>query len=128
MENIRINFWLMNGIPPSDNLNAELILSSFLTGVDELKGERNKFSVFPNPMENACQFILNSEHADFVIMEIMNLQGILIRELYRGKVKIGETKFLWDGKDQNQNLVSPGIYLIGYRCSAEVKYLKIIKI
>lgn len=118
----------MNGTPPSDNLNSELVLSSFITGLDEQKGEHAKLSVFPNPMENVCQFVMNSDHTDFVVVEIMTIQGILVRELYHGNVKTGETKFKWDGKDENQIVVSPGIYLIGYKCKSEVKYLKIIKI
>ena len=118
----------MNGTPPSDMLNSELILSSFITGIDEQKSESAELSVFPNPMENKCQFIMNSDHPDCVVVEIMSIQGIVIRELYHGNVKTGETKFEWDGKDENQIFVSPGIYLIGYKSRSEVKYLKIIKI
>ncbi|MCF7920744.1 MAG: T9SS type A sorting domain-containing protein [Candidatus Cloacimonetes bacterium] len=84
----------------------------------------SKYSLtnYPNPFNpvTTISFELPENKADPVI-EIFNIKGQRVRELKmeNGKWKINSV--VWDGKDNNRNQVSSGIYL--YRLIADGKTL-----
>jgi len=127
-ENIRINLWLMNGFPPSDNLNAELILNSVTTNIRDMGFGKEKINIFPNPAEQGCVIDILSDRIKDLVIDIHDLHGRLIKEVYKGKSYVGSNRITWDGKDEYGKPVQPGIYLISFRDNLEIKYFKIIKI
>ena len=55
--------------------------------------------------------------AVFLQVEIFDMSGRLLRVLHRGRERIGNFQFSWDGRDTSQALVPPGLYL--YRVLVE---------
>ena len=54
-----------------------------------------------------------------VTIEIFDLSGRVIKEVFFGESPLGEYSHTWDGRDSADNLVAPGLYL--YRIDAEVQ-------
>jgi hypothetical protein len=127
-ENIRINFWLMNGLPPSNGLNAEHILNSFSTGLTEQADKYDPVRIFPNPFELGCVIEIPSNNDENSEVSIFNLQGKLIRTVFHGKLHPGVNKFEWDGRDGNGQAVTAGIYLVRIRDGLGTRYLKVVKV
>ena len=53
-----------------------------------------------------------------VSVEIFDLSGSLVREVYAGEDPLGEYSHAWDGRDRSNKLVPPGLYL--YRIVVDV--------
>lgn len=70
---------------------------------------------YPNPFNAGVQvqFSINSNYQ--VALEIYDVLGSKIRTLVNGNKSTGKYKTFWDGKDNNGETVSSGIYLIHLR-------------
>ena len=69
---------------------------------------------YPNPFTNSTtfSFTLNAEDAMNAKIEIFNIKGEKIKELFPNSVINRQpTTIFWDGKDENNKPVSGGIYL-----------------
>ena len=62
------------------------------------------FSVTQNAMSG-------SDGSSFVNLEIYNLKGQKVKTLIQGEISEGLQQVIWDGKDENDNPLSSGIYL-----------------
>ncbi len=127
-ENIRINFHLFSGTPPSDNQPAELILNSFMTTIDKHGDKNTHVSIFPNPVEQGCQIEILSERPKDIEIGIIDLQGKFLRKVFAGKLKVGSNRFEWNGRTENEKRIKPGLYLIYIREKSETNYYKIVKL
>ena len=52
-------------------------------------------------------------------LEIYDLSGRLVRRVYEGVDSVGEYSHAWDGRDDSNGLVPPGLYL--YRLVVDVQ-------
>jgi flagellar hook assembly protein FlgD len=50
--------------------------------------------------------------ADYVKIEIFDLFGRSIANLFNGKQTAGDQQMLWDGRDNAGNEVAPGFYIV----------------
>ncbi len=57
-----------------------------------------------------------------VSLEIYDLSGRLVRRVYEGEDSVGEYSHVWDGRDDSNGLVPPGLYL--YRLVVDVQSKK----
>ena len=87
------------------------------------------FQNSPNPFhpkieETKIHFLLPSQEK--LSLKIFNVKGQLVRNIYEGNLDKGN--FIWDGRDQNGEIVSDGIYLLTliHSNQSEVKRLIII--
>ena len=126
-ENIRINLWLYYGRPPTDNMNTELILNSFLTNIVTPENTGEEVRIFPNPFGQRCSIEIQSVGKDDMEIGIIDLQGSLIRQLFSGKLVAGLNRIEWDGKTPNAEIVKPGFYVLYLRDNAKARYFKILK-
>ena len=127
-ENVRINFWLLNGIPPSDNMQAELILNSFLTNTGEHGHESESVTIFPNPIESGCTMVIRFSVITETEIAVTDMYGNQICKVFSGKLVIGLHRFVWDGKNNQGQQIKPGLYLLHIRNNHETACFKIIKI
>jgi len=70
-------------------------------------------SVFPNPFNSStklCYLIPGNEKINISI-DIYDISGKLVRNLYTGSKGPGNHYTMWNGKDTNGNPVNTGIYL-----------------
>ena len=72
-----------------------------------------------NDAVNISYTLLRITTAVPVSIEIYDLSGALVKEVYSGEDSIGEYRRLWDGTDDQNELVPPGIYL--YRIRVDVQ-------
>jgi predicted RNA-binding protein with TRAM domain len=90
----------------SENDTADMVLATGLMGN------------FPNPFnpETTISFVV-ARHALPVQIEVYNIRGQLIRTLLDGSraLESGRHSVIWDGRDDNGNQVSSGIYLYRMR-------------
>lgn len=88
--------------------------------------ERIEIANYPNPFnpETTIRFQLNFNQP--VNLSIMNIKGQRVRTLINDYREAGEYRYIWDGKDDNGNLLPSGIYiysLAGEVCSVSGKML-----
>ena len=127
MENMRINFWLMNGLVPSDNKNAEVIFNSFVTGLAGYKVSNEPVKIFPNPVESGCTIEIHTKEIKDLEIDIIDLQGRMIRKVFGGKEIPMSTKIVWDGNTESEKPADPGLYIIRIREDFKTNYFRVIK-
>ncbi|MCI0554831.1 MAG: T9SS type A sorting domain-containing protein [Anaerolineae bacterium] len=119
-ENPRINLWLLNGIPPSDNMEVEVVIADFnydtITSIDE-KDEMRPMQYFlsqnyPNPFNPDTRIRYELPSTEKVKIAVYNVNGQLIRILFEGLQSAGRYVALWDGKNENGYQAASGIYLV----------------
>jgi VWFA-related protein len=66
---------------------------------------------YPNPFNPTTQITFGLGQAGFVRLEIFNVLGQRIRTLVNAETPAGEHTALWDGRDDNGQMVSSGVYL-----------------
>jgi gliding motility-associated-like protein len=74
----------------------------------------SEFSVFPNPFtpnddgfNDRVNFIIPDSVASEVVIKIFGIKGNRIKEISRST----DTILQWDGFDENNHLMQPGVYL-----------------
>lgn len=87
------------------------------------------FQNYPNPFNPITTIRYELATPSFVTLKIYNLKGQLIKNLLDGFTPAGINQVIWDGKDQNANAVSSGIYLYRLQsatgtCTAKMLLLK----
>ncbi len=69
-------------------------------------------SLAPNPFENLQQILLNLKHASDVSIKVVNLQGKEIAILHKGFLAQGSHTINWNGQNNANQPVNPGLYFI----------------
>lgn len=121
---------------PAYSNNGRLVAFAGVTGISAAKrgpsnldGAPSQFSLsqnYPNPFnpETVIRFEL-SEPGDLTI-RVFNALGEEVRTLVSGYYQAGEYTVLWDGRDENGQAVSSGIYLYQLRAADIVEVRKMV--
>ena len=72
---------------------------------------------FPNPFNPTTNIAFDLPKNDHVVLEIFDLQGRHIVTLLNEQLNAGVHSLTWNGRDQNDNLVTSGIYLCTVKTS-----------
>jgi hypothetical protein len=96
-------------------------LVTYLINMNDLPIDQNEivispkynFSNHPNPFNPSTEisFTLTTENVESVKIEIYNIKGQKVKQLFRGQLPTGKHSFVWNGKDENDKVVSSGVYL-----------------
>ena len=104
--------------------NMPIRFSPSLTSVREIHGtddnRPSEFSLsqnYPNPFNPSTNIEFGLSKAAHVKLDIFNIVGQKVRTLVDEEMKAGKYVVDWDGKDEQGNSVSSGIYF--YRMKAE---------
>jgi hypothetical protein len=81
-------------------------------GIDENAKKVSYIKTYPNPFSNDLNITYTLSDADIVKVEINDLFGRTITELFHGKQSRGDQQIQWDGRDNGGNEVPPGLYMI----------------
>jgi hypothetical protein len=76
-------------------------------------------SAFPNPMQTETVIRFGAPAPGRVSVDVFDVQGRRVRRLLDGPVAAGVQRAAWDGRDENGELVSPGIYFGRVQGAAE---------
>jgi hypothetical protein len=71
-------------------------------GTEEIK-------IYPNPFDTNLRIEISISQGQQLNCEIFDITGKLIRTLYKG-ISEGQQLLIWDGKDDRNHDVSPGVY------------------
>ena len=72
---------------------------------------------FPNPINPTTNITFDLPNNDNVVLEIFDLQGRHIVTLVNEQLNAGVHSVTWNGRDQNDILVTSGIYLCTVKTS-----------
>ncbi len=81
--------------------------------VDDRQMKPDKFYLvqnYPNPFNSATTIIFNLAAETLVNLNIYDSMGRLVTTLAAQKLRAGEHRFIWDGKDNQGNLLASGLY------------------
>ncbi len=82
----------------------------------DAKDELSRVKLYPNPATEYAKIqITTKDYQQVSSIEVYNLQGQNIRQLYYGKLDKGINEFTWDLKNDRGYKVSNGIYFIRIR-------------
>ena len=70
---------------------------------------------YPNPFNPETTIRFTLRESGFVSMTIYNMRGQKIRSLVSKQMEAGAHSVVWDGRDENGNIMSSGIYLCTMR-------------
>lgn len=92
--------------------SASGVKSKQIDATGRVVGEYELLSAYPNPfnLSTTIPYRLNREAA--VRLAVFNLQGQLIKVLAEGVQPAGSHRVLWDGLDEEGNIVPSGVYMI----------------
>ncbi len=68
--------------------------------------------IYPNPFNPTASFKLNLADRGHVSAIVYNINGEEITRVYEGKMPAGYQSLQWDGRNQLQEAVSSGVYLL----------------
>jgi flagellar hook assembly protein FlgD len=83
-------------------------------------------SNYPNPFNptTTISFSLTAKDAKNAKIEIYNIKGQKIKTLVGEQLDVGEHLVVWDGKDENNNPVSSGIYFYKLNVNGKTEAVK----
>jgi hypothetical protein len=67
-------------------------------------------SAFPNPLQEETVIRFAAPAAGDVSVDVFDVQGRLVRRVLEGLVAVGAQQVVWDGRDEEGQPVSPGLY------------------
>ncbi len=114
----------------TDELSADnhsLVFTIDITSVDETAMKEEELHIFPNPFSAFIEISLKINHDGNCNLIIVDIGGRPVRTLYNGMLPSGINILQWDGKNDDGQEVSPGIYLLLYQTAEESCSRKVIK-
>ncbi|RKZ22384.1 hypothetical protein DRQ16_02450, partial [bacterium] len=87
-----------------------------------------KMEVVPNLSQRDVRVVYELPHDGKVSIEIYNVSGRRVKELFRGYQKTGTHELIWDGRDEKGKKVPAGVYWIVVKGEGETGVRKMIKI
>ncbi len=100
-----------------------------VTVVDEPGQQIDSFELlncYPNPFNMSTSIDFNVATAADVTLDIFNIRGQKINELFSGFKNAGKHRLVWDATDQYGAQVSSGIYLVEIRAAGFRKVQKVV--
>ena len=104
-------------------IDGEILVSS---EEDQLEVAFPDFSIFPNPFNPSTTIEFNLRESSKSKMNIYNLKGQKIKELLDETLSAGNHQVYWNGRDENNQTVSSGIYFVRLVTDKEMKTRKIL--
>lgn len=86
------------------------------------------FQNYPNPFNGTTTISFNLPRRMQVSVKIYNILGQLVKTIVDEEVRAGHHKILWDGMNQQGNLVATGVYIIRLDAKQHVAVKKLIVI
>jgi hypothetical protein len=81
---------------------------------------------YPNPFNPETQIRFEMPYAGNVDLSIYNLLGMKVKTLYSGQKSAGVFSFKWNGKNDNNQSVSGGVYIYKLQSGQQMQMRKMI--
>jgi hypothetical protein len=113
-----------------NNENGGLLkLAEEIAEVEEIPSEFSLSQNYPNPFNPTTEIQFQLPEAGNVVMKIYNTIGQEVRELVDGEYQAGMHTVSWDGKTDNGNPVSSGLYFYQIKAGSfsQIKKMSMIR-
>ena len=84
--------------------------------------------VGPNPSANAVRLWLRMPRQDVARLEILDVNGRRVREVFAGTLAPGEHPFEWDGRSSSGGRAAPGLYLARSIVAGETRSTRFVRL
>jgi hypothetical protein len=84
-------------------------------------------SIYPNPFNEHINIKVQMRTPDKIKIEIIDMEGRVIRILENGHLSAGTHLVSWDGKTTQGNEAAPGIYVCRFSNEQTIEYKRIVK-
>ena len=105
-----------------------LYVNTLVSNIDDRETKPvNTFSIkaFPNPFNPKVSLDINLNKEMNLIIEIYNIIGEKVKQLFNNYLPAGEHRFTWDGKNEANEILPSGNYIIIARSGIIKKVLKV---
>jgi len=85
-------------------------------------------TIYPNPFRETLNLEIELPKTTELKLEIYNLKGQLITDIYQGIANSGQLRLSWDGKDNHGNLCSSGIYFCKLSANGKSETRKLLRL
>lgn len=82
--------------------------------------QTKNISIYPNPTHSSSTISFSIENNSRVEVEFYNQIGELVKTIDKGQLNKGTHKFVWQGKDEQNNKVLPGMYICKIRINEQM--------
>ena len=94
---------------------------------DESSSSEIVLSTFPNPFHATSVFDLQLKKQSKVIVSVYDISGKQMIQLVNKTLPAGNTKIIWNGKNEKQQILPKGVYFYQLRVGAYLKTGKLLK-
>tara|TARA_B100001250_G_scaffold116252_1_gene98554 strand:+ start:31 stop:789 length:759 start_codon:yes stop_codon:yes gene_type:complete len=84
---------------------------NFLTADNQIPIIFNLKQNYPNPFNSKTIIEIEANESNKGTLNIYNINGELIHELFKGKLKVGKNQFFWNGMNEYADQLSAGTYI-----------------
>jgi flagellar hook assembly protein FlgD len=85
---------------------------------------------FPNPFNNNTSIDIdipaNTFTSEIISINVYNLLGKNVSELYKGPLSPGKYRLHWDGKNNSGNDMASGLYILSFQSNSYISSKKMI--
>jgi len=83
-------------------------------------------SPHPNPFNNSVNLLFFAAAESYVELDVVDLLGRRIVDIYKGECRVGENRFIWNGVDIDGNEVSSGVYFVRLNAQDRIETRKAV--
>jgi len=108
------NAWVIithNGSSSPDAVTVNLTVYDPQSGVGDTPLVFGMNGNYPNPFNPSTEVKFTLTQAGNVTVDVIDLQGRVVRTLFKGDLQSGITSLSWDGRDDNGFAVASGTYM-----------------
>jgi len=83
-------------------------------------------NVYPNSFSGCTAIDLNLSKSENIEIKVFNLRGQVVKKLFTGPADKGNSTLHWDGRDDNGDLVSSGVYFVRFSAPGKQESRKLV--
>ncbi len=97
-----------------------------ITNATNINTAAVEITTAPNPFTSSVRINFNLKQASDVSLQILNVNGQLVRQIHQAKLSAGIHEFEWNGTDENGAKLSAGTYFYFFKTEEQISTGKII--
>jgi hypothetical protein len=103
-----------------ENTELSIVAEWEIKPVDEFT-----LNAYPNPFNPTVNILLNTRIGDAITIDIYNILGEKVKNLYNGFISAGVKTFQWNGRNESGLILPSGTYLVLARSENQNQVIKI---
>lgn len=92
-----------------------------------VNSSNNGFTAYPNPFASALTIQLSMTETAPAVVELLDMNGRVVRVLYNGTLGAGTHQFNIDGTDANGSTIANGVYAVRSVVNGKAQHITLVK-